>query len=468
MRLLFTANEVRGLYKLGGLGDVARDLPESLLLQNHDIRLAAPLHPEIKLSRADCLVSSFNITYDNQSLPVKVWLKYIDGSRLPIYLFEEDLYLSQYTDASDNHADKYAVLSLCIAAWVAQHSTFWQPHLIHLNDWHTALIPLILKHLFNYSPPSLLTIHNLAYQGSTTTPVFQKLGISPETCPTLNLKTPPNFDNFMLQGIVHADFLTTVSPTYAKEIQTTEFGEGLEEYLKSRHQSLQGIINGLSSVDYIPQSDPHLVQSFSIDTVEAGKNANKSALQKSLGLPVKNIPLIGYIGRVDGHQKGIDLIIGALKSGNLPPPNTQFVFLGTGDPQLEAKLHASAKDSIIITRFDEPLAHQIYAGADCLLIPSSFEPCGLIQLIAMRYGTLPIAKKTGGLADTIKHNQTGVLFEDHTLEAFMSALMQGLALLSNPQRRLELQKNMMSQDFSWEPSAILYSNIYQNMYTGLN
>lgn len=463
MKVLYCVNEVRGLYKLGGLGDVGRDLPDALTTHQVDIRLAVPYHPEIASHTPEIQVDSFTITYAQEKLPVKVFLHSLPGSKVPVYLFHQPKYLSKNTDASDNHADKYAVFSLAVATWATAVAHYWQPHLIHLNDWHTALIPLILKHALQSNYPTLLTIHNLAFQGNTDTPVLNKLDIPTALCRPSSLENDPHHLNILLQGIIHANKLNTVSPTYAQEITTPDYGFGLDPYLLSRQASLTGILNGLSSTEYQPQNDSLIDHPYDHLQALEGKYKNRQALCQKLQLDPQK-PLIGYIGRVDSRQKGIPLLLKGLHSGNFPPAHAQFVFLGTGEPDTEKQLHQCASDRIcIITRFDEPLAHQLYAASSVLVIPSAYEPCGLVQLMAMRYGTIPVAFATGGLKDTIDHQNTGFLFAPYLPEKFYQALDQVLQVLSDPTRHQTMVTNMMQQPFTYLKPAAQYLSLYKQI-----
>jgi len=468
MKVLFCVDEAYPLYKIGGLGDVGGSLPIALYKLQVDVRIALPKHPEIDISQSDWhTIDHFNIVYKNQQLPVTVYSGFLPGSNVPVYLFEETVYLSAHTDASDNHADKFTVFSLCIASWLHQPNPSWHPSIIHLQDWHTAMVPVIIKHRYPTSDfKYITTIHNLAYQGNTDSPILKNLGLNINDCKILSWDSIDNHINILLEGLLHSDIISTVSPTYAGEILTDEYGEKIDTILQSRKSQIVGILNGLDYQVFDPSSDQYLDHHYSAKDVVAGKLANKHQLQQELELPQSDLPLIGFVGRVDAGQKGIALIIEALANHQLPPPDTQLVFLGTGDPILEQQLHQQGdeyKNCRIITRFDEPLARRIYAASDLMLIPSRYEPCGLVQMIAMRYGTLPIARKTGGLADTIIHGHDGFLFNDYSSQAMVDALSEALGSFSQPHKRQAMIDAAINKNFTWDEPAKEYVALYEHL-----
>lgn len=469
MKVLFVIDEVHPLYKIGGLGDVGGSLPIALSKDHKlDLRIALPRHPEITLPPHTVTTDHFTTTYNNQNLSVTVLLTTLPNTNIPVYLFQEDTYLSQKTDASDNHADKFAVFSLIIADWISRPSPTFAPHILHLHDWHTALVPVILKHRFhNKKVKSIITIHNLVYQGNTDTPVASRLGLSENACQILSWDKGDSHINILLEGILHSEITTTVSPTYAKEILTDEYGCQIDDFLTTQKGHLYGILNGLNLDLFNPQSDPLIYSNFSVDDYSKGKTENKLKLQNELKLPQDpNQILLGFVGRVDPGQKGVQLIIKALNSSQLTPDNTQFVFLGTGDEHLQDQLLEAAKPNAhvrIIPRYDEPLAAKIYAASDLMLIPSQYEPCGLVQMIAMRYGALPIARKTGGLADTIIHNQDGFLFNKYSTKAMTDSIQHAVQYISDPKHKHTLTQAAMNKDFSWDQSAKRYYQLYQQL-----
>jgi starch synthase len=468
MKILFPIAEAHPLYKIGGLGDVGGSLPQALQKIDLDVRIALPLHPEISLPSDHYQEASFEIIYSNKPLTITVLRTLLPGSSIPVYLFKEDTYLSQHTNASDNHADKFSVFSLAVSAWLVNNSPYWQPQIIHCHDWHTALIPVLLKHKFNKRFKSIITIHNLAYQGITNTPIVQNLGLEANDCHILSWDGQDGNINILLEGLLHADFITTVSPNYAKEIITDEYGEKINAILETKKAYIKGILNGLDVAYFDPQTDSHLTAKYSPKNWQQGKLENRQDLYRKLRLPFsKEEILIGFVGRADPYQKGIGLIIQAISENLLPPQSTRFIFLGTGDPALEKQLHdaAKGKDNVtIITRFDEPLAHQIYAASHLCLIPSRFEPCGLVQLIAMRYGSLPIVRKTGGFVDTVFHNQNGFLFSHYDAHDMMQSVREALQYISDEKLYTDMVDKAMKADYSWKASAENYNALYQQIY----
>lgn len=465
IRVLFPVDEAYPLYKIGGLGDVGGSLPLAVSKLGVDVRVALPKHPEVTLTNPS-KVLEYQVTYDKELLPVTVWLTQLGQSSVPVYVFEENKYLSAHTDASDNHADKFAVFSLVVAEFVGKG--VFDPHVIHLHDWHTALIPVILEHRKDpLKVASMITIHNLAYQGNTNTDVISKLAISAETCEILKWDREDHYYNLMLQGILHSDLIVPVSPTYAQEILTPEYGEGLHEHLLSRKDRVKGVVNGLDYGVFDPAHDPHLYTQYQSHQLTDGKRSNREQLLAELTIaddPSK--PLLGFVGRVDPKQKGIQLLIEWLATRYPQLGGVPFVFLGTGDSRLESSLHQVSEQYPqvrIVTEYNERLAARIYAASDFVLIPSNFEPCGLVQLIGMRYGAIPVARATGGLKDTIEHGVTGFLYEQQNLDAFVTGLNEALEVYQDKQRFVSMQQRAMAQDFSWDRSAHEYLRLYHEL-----
>ncbi|OGV93020.1 hypothetical protein A3B57_01550 [Microgenomates group bacterium RIFCSPLOWO2_01_FULL_47_10] len=467
MRVFFVIDEAYPLYKIGGLGDVGGSLPKALSSLGVDVSVILPLHPTMTVKIEEYVFAGkFNISYGDQILPITVSKSLLPGTTVPVYVIGEDIYISKDTDAGDNHADKFAVFSLAVATFIHTLPPDQQPQLVHLHDWHTALIPLISRHLLNSRSKYLLTIHNLMYQGVTYTPIIEKLHIPKSACQLIDWDIQDHNINILLEGILHADSVNTVSVHYAKEILTSEYGEHINEIIASHQKPIHGITNGLDTVDFNPTTDKSLYQTYDLASYQSGKTANKKGLQRELGLPESGQPLLGFVGRVDANQKGIQLIIEAIKQNQLTPGDRQFVFLGTGDQNLERQLHDIADHRIgvrIITRYDESLARKIYAASDLLLIPSKFEPCGLIQMIANRYGTLPVAHATGGLIDTIEDNGNGFLFEAYDTASMLEAIGRGITALGNPETAKTMITKAMNRDFSWGTAALAYRQLYQSI-----
>jgi starch synthase len=353
---------------------------------------------------------------------------------------------------------------------VALQRLNWKPDVIHANDWHTGFVPTWLN-LDGWRDPfyreiaSLFTIHNLAYQGVTGRLILNFAQM--EDVEHLSIE-PPGAVNWMAQGIANADIVNTVSEQYAKEIVTTEMGMGLEELLQKRQDRLFGVLNGLDYEKWDPATDPHIPHRFDVDKLDR-KAANKTALQQYARLPVRpNIPLVGMISRLD-QVKGLDLV-GPVLEWLLEEKDVQFILLGTGAPeyhQMFEELQERFPDRArAFLKFDTVLARRIYAGIDMFLMPSAVEPCGLGQMIAMRYGSVPIVRKTGGLADTVTGYgegglSTGFVFEDKTSEACREALQQALKVYQDKEKWATLQRRGMETDFSWKASAQEYVKLYR-------
>lgn len=470
MKVLFPVDEAYPLYKIGGLGDVGGSLPKALAKLGIEVAVVLPHHPEIDTQGFQTALT-YQIHYAGQVLTINLLKGKLGQSDVVVYLVSEPQFLSQHTDASDNHADKFAVFSLAVAHFLAHHQSEFNADIVHIHDWHTALIPLIVKKFYGKQTYRyMLTIHNLAYQGRTDTPVLDKIGFDQEVIAQAYGQAPNHQLNLLLEGIIEADVVVPVSPTYAREILTPEYGEGLEGHLLPLENKIKGILNGLDLDLFNPQTDKHLFQTYNSQTVIEVKKQNKIKLLEQVQLPVNPADfLIGFVGRVDPQQKGVQLIIQALQEGWFDQPELNFVFLGTGDPNLEKQLIEAAQHKAnvrIFTRYDEELAIRIYSGADIMLIPSKFEPCGLVQMIAMRYGSIPVARKTGGLTDTIVDNRDGFLFKDYSMEAMVEALERARQIYKNQAQWQQMIWAGMNKDFSWDASAIIYQDSYASMLHG--
>lgn len=470
--VLFLAAEAEPFVKVGGLGDVAGSLPRALRALPDDVtegvkvdvRLVLPMHPVIKAETFGLRpVSIFPLNKKNGDIQVQVYEADLDG--LPVYFIDgEPVNASGSVYSSDAALDreKYTFFSLAALEFLRQLD--WKPNILHANDWHTALAcyVLLLNRWDGKFPGlnSILTLHNLPYMGSDVSATLEAYGHPlaqtglPEWARALPLPL----------GLWAADSIVAVSPTYAREILTPEFGCGLQDYLHARRESLNGILNGIDVESFNPATDPAIGVNYGIPTLEK-KAMNKTALQVRLNLPqIQNVPLIGVVSRLD-KQKGIDLIPQALRRVKDLP--WQAVLLGTGDPKLEEsiqRLQAEFPDRLRGEfKYDAGLARQIYAGADLFLMPSRYEPCGLSQLIAMRYGCIPLVNSVGGLKDTIIPSETGFVIEKATAARLSTAIKKMLAVYPDRARWENIQKAAMSQDFSWAISARQYFQLYQRV-----
>ncbi len=488
LNIVYVASEAMPYSKTGGLADVAGALPQELAALKHRVALFTPLHRSINVERYDIFrigrLADLSVWVGGREWKFSILQRETPKkSQLETFFIEcnelfdrEALYVDQKTgkDYADNHI-RFAFFARAVL--LALERLEFKPDIINVNDWQTALIPAYLKtaerdHPFFNDTKTVLTIHNVAYQGLFEPETFRDLGFNKSYFyPT----SPFEFwgkVNFLKAGIVFADAVTTVSETYAREIQSTnEFGYGLEGVLHDRRNALYGVINGVDYKVWSPEHDKLISKNFDADNLD-NKRWNKSELLAAAGLDRDRIekPLIGVISRL-ADQKGFDLI--AEISEELFELDFSFVLLGTGQEKYHKLFQALAKkhpDRVSINlRFDEHLAHLIEAGSDMFLMPSRFEPCGLNQMYSLRYGTVPIARKTGGLADTIidhgesKGKATGFLFEDYTGDALLDSIRRALQLFEKKKSWQALMKRGMKKDFSWRKSAKRYAEIYELM-----
>ena len=466
MKILFASAEAYPLAKVGGLGDVAGSLPKALTALGHDVRIVMPRYGTIQGPQEE--VARFPVRLGNARH--EAGLRTARIGEVPVYLVDKpDLYDRPKVYEYDDDGKRFgffckAILDLIPAA------DFW-PDVIHTNDWHSALVPAFLRSAMADDPRfqrvgTVLTIHNLLHQGLFPRKLFDWLGLPQE------LWTPEGAEfygqlNFMKAGIVCADLVNTVSPTYAKEIQTPEYGEGLDGLLRSRSAKLSGILNGIDVDVWNPAKDAFVAQKYSKSSVEK-KRADKAALQKEAGLPSDpERPLIGYVSRVTA-QKGFDILIDALP--DILDLGAQFVLLGTGEKKYEdpvSDLARTRSDLIVWLKYDEALAHRIYAGSDFFLMPSKFEPCGLGQMISLRYGTIPIVRSTGGLADTVADvtespsKGNGFAFREYTQTALLGAVQRAVRFYQSGKGWKSVVQRGMSADLSWKASARQYVGLYE-------
>ena len=468
LKVLFLAAEAAPFVKVGGLGDVAGSLPPALAALGHDVRLAIPGYGAIDWPRfRPKPAAEFDVPHAGGSQPGRIWEIESD---VPVWLLTgppipKDQAIYSASIAED--ARKFLFFSL--GALAACRALDFRPDVIHANDWHTGPAVYRLATAGREDPffrdtASVYTIHNLPYTGRAAGPYLAQYGLP--ASPALALLPDWARDSMLGIGIATADFLTTVSPTYAKEIQTSEGGHGLDATLRARADRLRGVLNGIDVRAWDPSTDPALAARFDRATLEK-RSANRAALAEEAGLaPDPNAFLLGMVSRLDS-QKGFDIALpvlaGWLESGG------QFVALGSGDPAIERGLAelelAFPGRASVRLRFDPPYSRRIYGGADGILIPSRYEPCGLTQMLAMRYGAVPIARRTGGLADTILDvgdpGGTGILFDGYDPVSLAHALDRAVRVYAHPETWSELQRRGMEKDFSWDRSAAEYEAIYR-------
>lgn len=473
MKVLFASWEVAPFFKVGGLGDVARSLPKALSSLGIDIRLTVPYYDAFKLHfQKRKKIKAFYINYDNKKEKVTIYKLFFIDTKIPIYILESKKYLSL-----PREKNTFAFFDLAVSHILKHNYLSWKPDIVHCNDHHMGLIPLLIKQ--NKLPiKTLLTIHNLHSQGKNHIDILKKMGIDPKSSRILQWEIEKKKINFLLEGLVHADLVNTVSPSYSNEILTEEYGSGLDDILRGEEAKISGILNGIDYETRNPTNDKNIKYHYSnenninktrknIYSFIEGKRLNKAFLQEKVGFPIKkNIPIISFVGRFAAYQKGLNIMHKMLRRIDLS--KYQFIFLGTGDVSWEERflwLHSFYPKHVCCKFvFDERLASQIYAGSDFFLIPSKFEPCGLIQMIAMRYGTLPIARATGGLKDSIKDGVDGFLFEKYSSHSLEKKLKYAIDIWKKDKPRYkQMVKTAMNKDFSWNVSAKKYIELYKKL-----
>ncbi|MFN2548177.1 MAG: glycogen synthase GlgA [Myxococcales bacterium] len=473
MKILFVASEAAPFVKTGGLGDVIGALPRALAARGHDILVVLPKYGQID-AQAHGLRDTgrrVEVQFPNLNAGAHVHV-HVPAERLR-YIFlanpwydRKELYGEGGKDYRDNHK-RFALL--CAGSLEAARQQNFQPDAIHAHDWQTALVPLIVKRGWSGRPSPLrarclFTIHNMAYQGIFPREAMADLALPGDLFNPDALEFYGNL-NLMKAGLVFADKLTTVSPTYAKEIVASpETGAGLEGLLRHRAADLTGIMNGVDYERWSPEKDPIIEQRYSASNL-AGKSICKAALQRELGLAVDSEAMVcAAIGRLV-HQKGYDLLAQAVPE--MMKRKVQLALLGTGDAALETEFSSLAEAYpgrvSVQLRFDDKLAHRIEAGADVFLMPSRFEPCGLNQLYSLKYGTLPLVHAVGGLNDSIKEGEVGwgFRFTDETPESFLEALHRALALFADGARWQDAMRRAMARDHSWDRAAGQYESLYK-------
>ena len=479
LKILFVASEVVPFAKVGGLADVAGSLPKALAIgteeQGNDVRVVLPHYkhiegPEYLLDfpvllagkLRTCILRKGKLDAHHkgkaETIPVYFTANYNYFHRDGIYAFEDD-------------AERFAFF--CFAVLEMLPRLGWQPDVIHCNDWQTGPIPLLLKTQYMSNPfyqkiATVFTIHNLQYQGNFPPETLELFNLDEDYFVPELLEFYGTF-SFMKAGILYADAINTVSKTYAKEIQTPALGERMDGILRMRSKDVHGIINGINYHEFDPATDPRIHRNYDVDNID-DKKENKFALQKEMDLPFKDVPVLGVVSRLVS-QKGFDLIDEI--ADELMHLDIQLVVLGTGDPYYQKvfeKLRQLYPKKVgVRIGFNAVLAQRIYAGADMFLMPSKFEPCGLGQLIAMRYGTVPIVRATGGLADTVtEFNPTtgsgnGFVFYEYNARELYAAIARALKLYrDNPDAWQRLVRKAMSMDFSWARSAVEYLQLYRD------
>jgi starch synthase len=486
MRVLYITAELYPWVKSGGLGDVAAALPPALIAEGIDVRLLLPGFRGF-LDAFPGITDIARLTTPFVGERVRLGLARLPGTQGLAYLVDHPAfydrpgspYASPYGgDWPDNHL-RFGLFGWIAAELARGADPGWRPDILHGHDWHTGLAPAYLAaqpprdgHI-----PTVFTVHNLAYRGPFPGALFPELALPPEFFSIDGVEFFGTV-SFIKAGLFYSDRLTTVSPTYAREIQTPAFGWGLDGLLRARASLLTGILNGVDTRVWDPRHDAILPRPYGEGDTTAGKQAAKAALQRHLNLePIEGAPLLGTVSRLT-PQKGLDLVLADLP--DLVASGGQLAVLGSGDGDLEQAFRAAAEKYRgrvgVMIGYDENLAHLIYAGSDVILVPSRFEPCGLTQLYALRYGALPVVRRVGGLADTVvdatatnlaEGVATGFAFDDDTPSALASAIGRATALFCEREIWQRMMRRAMARDFSWAAAARQYAAVYRMLRSDL-
>ncbi len=486
-KILFVTSELTPFVKTGGVADVSSALPQKLLELGHQVRIVLPkygaiderrfkIHEVVRLKDLKTEIAGKEVNFSMRS-------SFLVGSRarVQIYFLDNKEYFSSrhsvYADPKTgeyykDNDERFILLAKSVFALIDELG--WVPDIIHCNDWQTALVPAYLKTI--YKDNSLLkniktvfTIHNLGYQGVFPKSTFAKTELPQELNSEKGAIHKKKF-NFMKVGLKFADVITTVSETYAKDICTKEYGEGLEDVICERKKDLVGILNGIDSRVWNPEKDKFIPKKYSIKNIE-GKAVNKKALCEKFGFEYdENVPVIGIISRLSAG-KGFDLIKKAF--AKMMKLDAKFILLGTGEVKylefFEEAMNKYKNNFGCFLGFDEQLAHLIEAGADMFLMPSKYEPCGLNQMYSLAYGTIPIVRKTGGLQDTVRDykegkNGNGFVFEKYDVAEMLKAIQRAIDLFKNDKKAWKkLMITGMKSDYTWLNSAKKYINLYSKI-----
>lgn len=475
MKILFVASEAAPFIKTGGLADVAQSLPKALKKLGVDVRVIIPKYEKISEEYKNKMekVAKFTVPvgWRNQYCG----LEHIKHDGVDFYFMDNEYYFKR--NEPYGHYDDGEIFSFFSRGVLEsiKHMDGWIPDLIHCNDWHSGMVPVLLDAFYRYDVRyqkirTMFTIHNLKYQGIFSKTILgELLGLDDSYFTEDKLKFYDGV-SFIKGGIIYADIVNTVSVTYADEIKTAYFGENLDGLLNSVSYKLYGIVNGIDYKEYDPRKDNLIVKPYGITTLK-NKLENKAQLQKDLGLPVKkDIPVIGIVSRLVG-QKGLDLVKVVIEE--IISLNLQFVVIGTGDDVYEDlfKYYSRKypKKVAAFIGFDNILARHVYAGADMFLMPSQFEPCGIGQLIALRYGTVPIVRETGGLKDTVqaynKYEKTGngFSFTNYNAHDMLNVIKMAVETYKDKKEWAVIEKNAMKSEVSWKESAKKYKDLYEKL-----
>jgi starch synthase len=477
MRVLFVSAEFYPLAKTGGLADVSAALPAALRELGIDVRVLLPGYPQA-LEQAPSPRVVLQLGNPLGCGETRLLETFLPNSRVPVWLVDcpglydraGGLYQDGHgTDWANNHL-RFGLFDHVAAGIANEPGGGWQPDIVHANDWHAGLVPLLVPAQKPHGPATVLTIHNLAYQGVFDSEGFAQLGLPPEAFSDMEFH---GRISFLKAGIRSADAITTVSPTYAKEILTSDHGCGLDGLLREKASRLSGVLNGVDYDIWDPSIDPHLARNYTARS-PAPKSVNKRAIQIELGLEVAaDKPLLAFMSRLV-HQKTPDIVLEALPA--LLEDGMQFALVGEGENGYQDAFRQLAADYpgrvAVQIGYEERLAHRLLAGADMLLHPSRFEPCGLVPIYALRYGTIPLVRRSGGMSDSVmdatadaiqQGTATGFSFQNPSVPGVIDGVRRAHSVYRQPIAWRKMQTSAMRQDFSWHRSAGAYASLYRSL-----
>ena len=474
MHVLFVTSEVAGVFKIGGLADVSQALPVALGRQGISVTVTLPFYKTIDVSGVSG-VGELAVNFAGKREIVFIFSKPMGVDGVTLLLFRHPKLNDYFGHPIE---ETFAFYNAVISTFYlySSHLLSSPVDIVHCHDWHTSLVPLLVgesnkvfdkkETIQSKNVRTIITIHNLLYQGVAQDSIIEDLNAPRELFHIRTFHGAKKI-SFLRESLECADQITTVSPTYAREITAQPRKDSIGDVLVRRRARTVGVLNGIDLTLWDPKTDIALPEHYDATSVKLVKSRLKSHLQRELGLPQESLPLFGFVGRIEPRQKGIDIVMEALKD-LIDTVGFQVVLLGTGDPQSVHELMTLARKHkkyiAFIHAFDDGLARRIYAGSDCLLVPSKFEPCGLTQMIAMRYGTVPLVRNTGGLADSVVDGKTGLVFEAYSGHALAAAIQRAINLWTNKKGQWEnLIRNGMAQDFSWDRSAKRYMTLYRSL-----
>jgi starch synthase len=463
MKALLAASEVAPIIKIGGLGDVIGSLPKALEKIGVNEDVIVPFYPSAKTEKLNIYKNfEMEVPFNGASHAVEVFSTKLPNSNVNVFLLKNAHYFAtggtNFFANNISETEMYSFFCRSVVEYIK--ARFNNYDIVHCNDWHTGLITHLLQdELGAERPATLFTIHNLMYQGIGDPAILKEIGIVPGAHPLIDWDISDGDINFMQQGITASDFINAVSPTYAQEILTPEFGGQFCEILEARKARLTGILNG---IDY-----SQFPRDFDLSNCKNAKQQHKTELKKLLGLSeVSDKPIFSFVGRIDPNQKGMDIMYEAIPE--IVKGGGQFVLLGKGLPEWEEKLNKLSEqkelsaDVSINLKFDVDLANKLYAATDYLVVPSRYEPCGLIQMIGMWYGAVPVVHAVGGLKDTVKDGFNGYVFNEYTSQALNESITRALKAYKAKESDVFVE-NALKEDFSWDKSAVEYMELYEKV-----